>query len=107
MSESPCSVTSASTSPAQPPGDRALLDNCDSVGLRERAEDRLGVERAERPQVDHLGRDALLGKRIGRGQAVVNALHHAHERDVAPSRTTAAFPSGTSSPAAGAGPLFE
>ncbi len=46
----------------------ALLDGDEAAGLHHRGDDRLGVERAQRAQVDHLGVDAELfelGRRLG------------------------------------------
>ena len=62
----PCSVTSASTSPAQPPVSGPSSTTAMPVRLLHRADDRLEVDRPQRAQVDHLGRDALLGEEVGR-----------------------------------------
>ena len=87
--------------------ERPLLDDGDPVRLLDRAQHRLDVDRAQRPQVDHLGRDALRGEQVGGGEAVVDALHRADERDVgalADDRWRARARSG-SSPSTG--PLIE
>ena len=78
----PCSVTSASTSPAQPPVSGPSSTTAMRFVFCTERQDRLDVERPERSQVDHLGRDALLGEQVRGGQAVVDALHRADERDV-------------------------
>ena len=62
---------------------RALLDDHDPVRLPDRGEDGVEVERPERPEVDHLDRDAVRLELVRRLEAVVDALHRGDERDVA------------------------
>ncbi len=59
-------------------GRPALLDRDQAVGLLDRGDDGLDVERADRAQVDHLGRDAVLGERVGR---LERPLDHQAEGD--------------------------
>ena len=54
--------------PAEPV---VLVDDEALAGLADGVEDRLLVERSERPQVDDLDADALLGDPVGRLEGVV------------------------------------
>ena len=60
----------------------ALLDRDQPVGLLHRVDDGLGVERAQAPQVDHLGVDALLGQLLGGVQRLADHDREGRDGDV-------------------------
>src|SRR5438309_58293 len=61
------------------PGEaRARLDHDRAVGLPHRADDRLGVHRAQGSRIDHLDRQTL---RVQLGGDLHRAVHHAHIGD--------------------------
>mmetsp|Transcript_7939 Transcript_7939/g.32156 ORF Transcript_7939/g.32156 Transcript_7939/m.32156 type:complete len:421 (+) Transcript_7939:335-1597(+) len=60
----------------------ALLDDDDAVGLADARGDGVPVQRAQGPEVDHLGLDTLLRELIRRVFAEADHLAEAHQRDV-------------------------
>ena len=56
------SVTRATTSLAKPPARAPSLDDDEPARLLERGNDRVEVERLQRPEIDHLDLDALAGE---------------------------------------------
>ena len=60
----------------------AFLDRDEPVGLLDRVDDGLGVERAQGAQVDHLGLDALLRQLLGGRQRLADHERERGDRDV-------------------------
>ena len=88
-------MTTAAISPAMPPVRVSSCTTSSLFVLLHRRENRFAVERQQRAQVDHLGLDAFF-RQFRRG--FERRVHHgrvADDRQVAPSRRTAAFPIGT------------
>ena len=59
-----------------------LVDDQALAGLADRVEQRLAVERAERPQVDDLDADAVVGDPVGRLERVVRHQPVGDDRDL-------------------------
>lgn len=81
-SPSASSVMRASTSPAQTPSSRSLLDDAKSVGLGHRHSDRLKIEWPQGTKIDDLDVNAISCKFLGRRKAVADWLHRASERQM-------------------------
>ena len=85
----------AAISPPMPPVRLASCSTIALLGFGDRRQDRVAIERRERPQIDDLGLDPFLRQRLG---GVERDVHHRAEGDdghVAAGAATIALPIGT------------
>ena len=78
----PSSATSAATSAPKPQVFTASWAMTILFVLASDVEHRVLVEGHERPQIDHLGLDAVGGQQLRRGQRLVDHGRPRHDRDV-------------------------